>query len=87
MAMFTTFTTAADIGALALGSGSYCLAPPSSGGVELGITVFNQNIVDNANTYSVLEVYACETLFLITLIQKRIRLVQGLGPLIIKYFK
>ena len=70
MAIFPTLTAAADIGALSLGSGSYCLASPSSGGVELGITVFNHNMVDNANTYSILEVYAYETLVLLTVSQK-----------------
>ena len=70
MAMFPTLTAAVDIGALALGYGSYCLASPSSGGVELGITVITPNVVVNENTYSVLEVYSCETLVLLTVIQK-----------------
>ena len=70
MDMFPTFTGAEAIGALALGYGYYCLASPFSGGVELGITVFTPNVVDNTTSYAVLEGYACETLILLTVIQQ-----------------
>ena len=70
MDMLQKFTAAAAIEALALGSGSNCLASLFSGGVELGINVFTPNVVDNKTPNAVLEGYACESLILLTVIHK-----------------
>ena len=70
MDMFPTFIAAAAIGALALGSWSYYLASPYSGGAELGITVFTPNMVVNTVTYAVLKRYAYEPLVLIKVSQQ-----------------
>ena len=65
VALFPAFIAAVDIGVLALGSGSYCVASPSSGGMELCITFFVPNVVVNYIYSVVLEGAACEPLLLL----------------------
>ena len=50
--------------------------PPSSGGMELCITVFNPHVVVNDIYSAVLEIYSCEPLVLIPVRQKLIIAVQ-----------
>ena len=68
MATFPALIASVAIGKLSpsdLGSGSSCLASPSSGGLEFGITVFTPNVVVNYVSSTVLEGTACETLVIL----------------------
>ena len=87
MNMFTAFISVADIGVLELGAGSNCIMSPSSGGVELGITVFTPHVIVNAVTSAVLEGDARKTLVLLIVSQKCIGAVQSHGIFIITFYK
>ena len=58
MELFTVILSEEAIGALALGSGSSCLASPSSGGMDFCSTVFTPHVLVNYVYSAVLEVAA-----------------------------
>ena len=60
VSLFTELMAAVAIGALESGYVSSCLASPSSGGMELCITVFALRVVVNAVSSSALEGADCE---------------------------